>query len=85
MLQTRMHSSRMRTARALTDRISYCQGGMRGMHAPLPCTPRHACPLPHMPPSAMHDPPATHAPHACPPPCMSPPGHTCPPAMHTPL
>ena len=88
MLQTRMHSNRMRTARALTDHISYCQGGMRGMHAPLTCTPCHACPLPRMPP-AMHAPPATHAPHhACPLPCM-PPSHTCPchahpPAMHAP-
>ena len=56
---TRMYSSRMRTTRALTDRISWCLGG----HA-CPCNapPCHACPLP---------PPTTHAPsphHACPPP-----------------
>ena len=68
-----MHSSRMRTARAMTGHISW--GGVHTTHAP---------PLPHMPPFAMHAPLhharsptfATHTPlcHACPPsPCMPPP------------
>ena len=71
-----MHSSRMRTARSLTDRISWYQaGGVHGMHVPrhahLP--PGHACPPPHMPPPCM--PPH----HACPP------WHACSPTMHAPL
>ena len=91
-LETRMHSSRMRTTCSLT--VSH--------H--ILCTPpsNHACPLqpcmpppqPHMPPSnhahpppTMHvPPPTTHAPHnhACPPqPCMPPSNHACPPANHT--
>ena len=59
--QTRMHSSRMRTARSLTvSRIS-----LYPMHAPpeQPCTPpKQPC----MPPRAtMHTPPGSN--HACPP------------------
>ena len=68
---TRMHSSRMRTGRALTDCI-VVWGGVPGTHpllathTPLPCTPlRHACPpftthappLPCMPHFATHAPP----------------------------
>ena len=53
---TRMHSSRMRTARSLTDRISWYQAreGMCGMHAHQACTPP-AC----TPPSHAHLPPWT--------------------------
>ena len=75
---TRMHSSRMRTARALTDRIRV--GGHVGHACPLPCTPRcHACPPAHtchpLPctPTPCHTRPPTHA--NC---------HTCPLAMHAP-
>ena len=60
--KTRMHSSKMRTARSLTVSRSICRG--HAWHACLPAmhAPRHACPpLPHMPP-AMHAPPAIHAP-----------------------
>ena len=63
--ETRMHSSRMRTAHAMTGRISW---GVHTMHAPLlsPCMPP---PSPHMPPLC----------HACPPlPCMPPLCHACP-------
>ena len=71
---TRMHSSRMRTARSLSVSRSICCG----THAPLPRTP-----------PAMH-PPATHAPHTplpCTPAPLprTPPSHTCPPAMYTPV
>ena len=69
---TRMHSSRMRTARSLTvsrSRSIRQGGGMCATH-----TPRHACPLlPHTPPPAMHAPCHTH-----------PLPHTPPPAMHIP-
>ena len=54
---TRMHSSRIRTARSLTVARSICHAGPPAMHAPC-----HAHPLPCMPPS-MHAPPAMHAPH----------------------
>ena len=90
---TRMHSSRVLTAR--------CSGRLRPHTPPLPCTPptmhapHHACPLQCTPPArhanlAMHaphhacTPPTTHAPL---PPCTSPmtrtpcnahPHHTCP-------
>ena len=87
-LLTRMHSSRMHTARSLT------------VSRHIPCMPPgcHACPpLPHMPPgchahppaathppAAMHAPPAAmHAPQLpqCLPwlPCMPPGCHACPP------
>ena len=68
-LQTRRHSSRMRTV--------HCSGRL-SCHTP-PC---HAHP-PAMHTSTMHSPPATHAPpcHACPLPHM-PPHHVHPPAMH---
>ena len=67
-----MHSSRIRTARAMTGRISW--GGAYHAHLPLP----HACQ-----PFATHAPlrhtPSLH--HTCPPsPCMPPPGAT----THTP-
>ena len=79
-----MYSSRMRTARAMTGRIS--GGRVHTTHASPFATPPllphmpplcHACPpLPHMPPFAIPPPPfTTHAPlhHACPPlPCMPP-------------
>ena len=78
-----MHSSRMRTARSLTDRISWYQAeGVHGTHTPRartppshpmppwPCTPppRHACPQPRTPPRHAHTPS-----HTCPS------SHTCPP------
>ena len=79
-LETRMHFSRMHTARSLTVSCSICLGGCVACHAcppppPPACMhPCHTCPLPCMPP-------AMDAPHACPPhmpPCM-PTCHTCPP------
>ena len=86
---TRMHSSRMLTARSLTVSCSICRGGGACMphtppvtHIPLPCMPLcHAAPC--------HIPPAMHAPcHAHPPPCTPPAMHASlphmPPAMHTP-
>ena len=90
-----MHSSRIRTARSLTDHISWCQaglcGGMHATHAPRACMPPLAMlsplPMPRMPPSHACPPPTGHAyplPHM-------PPGHahpqpcTPPPAMHAPL
>ena len=85
-MTTRMHSSRMRTARSLTVSRSICHA------CPLSCMPPcHTCP-PAMHPPAMHAPPATHtfpAMHA-PLPCMSPLPHMppvpcMPPATHTPL
>ena len=71
---TRMHSSRMCTARSLTVYHGICLGG-HAWHAHC-----HAHPFPCMPP-------ATHAPcHTCPLPCMPPamhtPCHACPPATH---
>ena len=82
--RTRMHSSRMHTARF--------SGCLSCTHAPLPCTPpcmppfHHACPL--CPPLL----PCTHAPLPCTPPCMPPFHHACPLcppllpfARHTPL
>ena len=90
--KTRMHSSRMRTARSLTISHSICCGthAPPAMHAPLCHT--HPLPLmppmPHMPPCHAHllpcMPPTMHTPHhACPPPCMPPVTHA-PPAMHDP-
>ena len=71
---TRMHSSRMRTARSLTVSHSICHACPPAMHVPQPCMPpSHTCPLSHAC-SLPCMPPATHAPH-----------HACPPAMHTPL
>ena len=75
-----MHSSRMRTARSLTERISWYQARVvHGTHAPQPCIPpSHTCPL------AKHAPLGTHAPpwpHMPPQPCM-PPRHTCKVGMH---
>ena len=78
---TRMHSSRMRTARSLTISCSICHVRPPAIHTPLP----------HMPP-AMHAPchicpPATHTStpcHACPPPHMPPLCHARPPATHAP-
>ena len=80
-----MHSSRMRTARAMTGRISGGGGACHTcppftMHAPLsPCMPpfaTHAPPSPCMPPFTMHAPLC----HACPLlPRMPPLCHTCPP------
>ena len=70
---TRMHSSRMRTARSLA--ISYLP------RTPLlPCMPPcHTCPPPCTPPPTTHA-PATHAP----PPHMLPPGTHAPCATHAP-
>ena len=69
--ETRMHSSRMRTARSLT--VSCC----------ILCTPpgNYACPPQLcMPPTAMHAPYN----HTCPPqPCTPPCNHTHPPQPHT--
>ena len=92
---TRMHSSRMRTARSLTVSRSICWGVCMppAMHAPchthplpcmpptLPCTPP---PLPHTPHPPPHMPP--NPPHACPlPHCHACPQRTCPPPLpHTP-
>ena len=90
-----MHSSRMRTTRTMTGRISYHACPPFAMHTP---------PLPCMPPFAMHAPPLPCTPpfhHACPLhhtcplchthpplPCMPPLHHACqppcPPGMHTP-
>ena len=57
-MRTRMHSSRMRTARSLTVSRSICHvcppPHTPPYHALVPC---HACPLPHIPPC-----------HTCPPP-----------------
>ena len=84
-VETRMHSSRMRTA---------CCNGRFSCHATpchtcprhiIPChTPRHAHPLPHMAPPCT--PPKPHMPycHACPPPDKHAPSPCMPPAMHTP-
>ena len=74
---TRMHSSRMRTARSLTVSRSICHACPPAMHTPQPCMPPgHACP------SAIHAPEAMHTPcHACPPATHTP-GHACPPTMH---
>ena len=55
---------------------------MRGMHTPLPCTPCHTCPPPHMPPSAMQAPYHAHPCHA--PPCHTYPLPHMPPATHAP-
>ena len=68
---TRMHSSRMRTARSLTVSRSIFWG-VHHTHAP-----HHACPLPCTPP-------ATHAPHHKHPPAMHAHCHACPPTMHVP-
>ena len=84
----RMHSSRMRTARAMIGRISWGEGAYH-THPPF----RHACPpSPRTPPLLPRTPPLHHTPprHACPPgPTMhAPPGatthapqnnHACPP------
>ena len=97
---TRMHSSRMRTARSLTvcQSRSICRGAggswSGACHAHPPAM--HA-PPPHTPPT-MHDPPAMHAPHHTHPPAMHAPqathappsthaplSHAGPPAMHAPL
>ena len=49
--ETRMHSSRMRTAAHWPYLVVSARGGMNGTHAPLPCKPpyhtrpRHTCPL----------------------------------------
>ena len=74
---TRMHSSRMRTGRSLTDRISWYQAGGGACVACThqPCKPpHHTCPQPCTPP-AMHAPPRKHA-------CPHPRKHTCPPRKH---
>ena len=80
-MATRMHSSRMRTARSLTVYLSCSAcGGGHAWHAypPAPCMP----PATHAP---YHTPPAMHAPcHTCPLPCTPPlpcmsPCHACPP------
>ena len=65
-MKTRMHSSRMRSARSLTVSRSIWVGGAchacpAATHTPLPCmppathAPHHACPPPHAPPT-MHPP-----------------------------
>ena len=90
-----MHSSRMRTGRALTDCISWCPGGMHGTHAPpLPCMPPfamhtrlcHACPLHHTcPPFAIHAPLCqAYSPFAThtPSPCTLPLSYTRPPPVN---
>ena len=84
---TRMHSSRMRTARSLTVSRSICHACPLCYTHPSPC---HACPPPCMPPAmhthphhAMHAPPTMHAPHACPP-AMHAPLPCTPPTMHAP-
>ena len=48
---TRMHSSRIRTARPLTVSRSIWRGGVRAMHTPLPCTP----PATHTPPCEQNE------------------------------
>ena len=80
--ETRMHSSRMRTACSLTVSRGICWGACAHMppatHAPPPCTPATMHAPHHTCPPATHGPPATHAPcHAHPQPHM-------PPAMHAP-
>ena len=80
--ETRIHSSRMRTTRSLTESRSICWRG-----GGCAC---HACPLPCMSLPCMH--PAMHAPlpctlpcHTCPLPRMPPPPPCMPPpAMHAP-
>ena len=72
-VKTRMHSSRMRTARSLTVSRSIC----------------HTRPPPCMPPAMLTSlpcmPPAMHAPLPCMPPCHAHPTcHVCPFAMHAP-
>ena len=100
---TRMHSSRMHAMHAPTmhapcppPHTTHPQSTptVRPLQWPslLPCIPScHACPLPHMPPSAMprilymlQTPwPCTPTCHACSLPCMLP--LLCTPAMHCPL
>ena len=72
---TRMHSSRMCTARTMTDHAYHAHPPF-AMHMPPLCH-AHAPPLPHMPPFA------THAPLS-PSPYMSPLHHACPPSPHMP-
>ena len=68
-----MHSSRMRTDRAMTSRISYHACLPFAMHAPL----HHTCP-----PFTMH---APLLPCMPPSPCMPPIHHACPPGTHAAL
>ena len=89
-----MHSSRMRTACAMTGRISWggaCHARPPSPHMPplLPCTP----PLPHTPPLHHTRPPSPCTPlhHACPPFAIhappftthAPPGHARSPGATT--
>ena len=67
---TRVHSSRMRTARSLTLSRSICHT----------CTPHHTPPTTHAPPPLPCMPPCHAHPLPCTPPCQA-----CPPAMYAPL
>ena len=91
--KTRMHCSRMGTARSLTVSRSICHVCPPETHTPHAM---HVPPAMHAPchtralsctPPAMHDPtthaPTTHTPcHTCPPPCMPP---CMQPPTHAPL